>query len=192
VWGASKDGEARANEEVARSFAAVRYGVSVKYPIMSDLEFEARGESLANDHALFLVGNAASNKVVRALEADLPIRVDGDAVIIGTQRITGNQLGAAFIRPNPKRPDRYLVVVEGTSALGTWRALSLPDLLPDFVVYDDRVASSRGQMLLSAGMVRAGGFFKNDWTLPDTLDDPLAATVRPAAKTEYDATPYLP
>ena len=192
VWGASKDGEARANEEVARSFAAVRYGVSVKYPVMSDLEFEARGESLANDHALFLVGNAASNKVVRALEADLPIRVDGDAVVIGTQRITGNQLGAAFIRPNPKRPDRYLVVVEGTSALGTWRALSLPDLLPDFVVYDDRVASSRGQMLLSAGMVRAAGFFKNDWSLPDTFDDPLAATVRPAAKTEYDATPYLP
>ena len=192
VWGASKDTEARANEEVARSFAAIRYGVSVKYPVMSDLEFEARGESLANEHALFLVGSASSNKVLRALEADLPIRIDGDAVLIGTQRITGNQLGAAFVRPNPKRPDRYLVVVEGTSALGTWRALSLPDLLPDFVVYDERVAPSRGQMLLSAGMVRAAGFFKNDWSLPDTFDDPLAASVRPAAKTEHDATPYLP
>ena len=84
------------------------------------------------------------------------------------------------------------MVVEGTSALGTWRSLSLPDLLPDFVVYDSAVAPARGQMLLSAGMVRAGGFFKNDWSLPDQIDDPLAKTARPGAKSEYDATPYLP
>src|SRR5205085_6941619 len=46
---------------------------------------------------------------------------------IGGARVTGAQLGAAFIRPNPRRPDRYVVVVEGVDALGTWRALSLPD-----------------------------------------------------------------
>ncbi len=192
VWGASDPSQARANEEVARSFAAVRYGVHVKYTVMSDLEFEARGEALANDKPLFLVGNAKSNKVVRALEPELPIKLDGDAVLVGAARLTGSQLGTAFVRPNPKRPDRYLAVVEGTSALGTWRSLSLPDLLPDFVVYDERVAPSRGQMLLSAGMVLAAGFFKNDWSLPDKTDDPLAGAVRPAAKTEHDATSYLP
>jgi len=138
------------------------------------------------------VGNARSNRVVRALEPELPIRIEGTAVVIGGQRIEGRQLGAAFIRPNPKRPDRYVVVVEGIDALGTWRSLSLPDLLPDFVVYDEQVAPARGQMLLSAGMVRAGGFFENDWGLPARIDDPLAATVRPPAKSEYDATPYLP
>ena len=96
------------------------------------------------------------------------------------------------MRPNPKRPDRYVVVVEGTGALGTWRALSLPDLLPDFVVCDERVGSSRGQMLLSAGWSAPAGFFKNDWTLPDSSTTRSPASVRPAAKTEYDATPYLP
>lgn len=192
VWGADDPEQARANEEVARAWAAIRFGVHVKYPIVSDAEFFAKNEPVANDRALFLVGSAKSNRVVRALEPDFPIRVDGDAVTIGGQRIAGKQLGAAFIRPNPKRPDRYVVVVEGADAVGTWRSLSLPDLLPDFVVYDAEVAPARGQMLVGAGVVRAAGFFANDWSLPAKLDDPLARTARAPAATERDATPYLP
>jgi predicted esterase len=192
VWGADDPAQARANEEVARAWAEIRPGTHVKYPILSDAEFVARGESLANDKALFLVGNAKSNRVLRALEADLPIRVEETAVTLGTQRFTGKQLGAAFIRPNPKRPDRYLVVVAGTDALGTWRSLSLPDLLPDFVVYDESVGPARGQMLLSGGRVLAGGFFENDWSVPAKTEDPFAKVARPAAETEHDATPYLP
>jgi hypothetical protein len=192
VYGASDPQQARINEEVARAWARVRWGVTAKYPVMSDVEFYAKSEPLANDRALFLVGNARSNRVVRELEPDLPIRVDGDAIVAGAQRFTGDQLGAAFIRPNPRRADRYVVVVEGTTALGTWRSLSLPDLLPDFVVYDARVAPARGQQLLSAGMVLAGGFFENDWSLPADTQDPSARGERPAARNEHDATPYLP
>ena len=193
VYGASDDAQTRANEEVARAWALVRWGTTVKYPVISDTEFYARGEAFANDHALFLVGNAKSNRVVRDLEPSLPIAIDGDAVVVGgSTRITGSQAGAAFIRPNPRRPDRYVVVVEGVSALGTWRSLSLPDLLPDFVVWDEQVAPSRGQILLGAGALRAGGFFGNDWSLPEKMEDPLSSRPRPGAKSEYDATPYLP
>jgi poly(3-hydroxybutyrate) depolymerase len=192
VYGASDPAQTRANEEVARAFATIRFGVSVRYPMMSDAEFFERGEALANERALFLVGNAASNRVVRALEGELPIRIEGGDIVLGAERVTGRQVGAAFIRPNPKRPDRYVVVVEGVDALGTWRALSLPDLMPDFVVYDEALAPARGQMLLSAATVRAAGFFRNDWSLPPTFADPLATTARPAAKSEADATPYLP
>jgi predicted esterase len=192
VYGADDPTQARANEEVARAWAQVRGGTTVKYPILSDAEFFARGEPLANDRALFLVGNAKSNQVVRALEGELPITIDGDAVVVGPKRITGSQVGAAFVRPNPRRPDRYLVVIEGVDALGTWRSLSLPDLVPDFVVWDDQVAPSRGQMLLGAGVARAAGFFENDWSLPAMTDDPLALRPRPGAKSEYDATSYLP
>jgi len=192
VYGKTDKAQARANEEVARAWAQIRWGVTVRYPIISDEEFFERGEKLANGHALFLVGNAKSNRVVQALEADLPIRVEGDDVVVGTTHFTGKELGAAFIRPNPKRPDRYVVVVEGVDAIGTWRSLSLPDLIPDFIVYDRSVAPARGQMLLSAGMARAAGFFGNDWKLPATLGDPLAAAPRPGAASEHEATPYLP
>jgi hypothetical protein len=47
-------------------------------------------------------------------------------------------------------------------------------------------------MLLGAGSVRAAGFFGNDWSLPAATADPLARTTRPAPKSEYEATPYLP
>jgi predicted esterase len=173
VWGASDPAQARANEEVARRWARVGSGVHVEYPIMSDVDFYARGEPLANDRALFLVGGAKSNRVVDELEPALPIRIEGRDVVVGEKHIAprdgdanGSQLGAAFIRPNPRRPDRYVVVVEGVTPLGTWRSLSLPDLLPDFVVFDDDVAPASGQLALGSGKVRAAGFFDNDWALP--------------------------
>jgi predicted esterase len=175
VWGASDPGQSRANEEVARAWARVRWGVRVDYPIVSDVQFAARGEAIANDRALFLVGNARSNLLVRELEPALPIRIDGDDVVMGDRRISpksggGNrsQLGAAFIRPNPRRPDRYVVVVEGVGPLGTWRSLSLPDMLPDFAVYDEGVAPAHGQPLLGAGVLRAAGSFGGDWSLPSS------------------------
>lgn len=85
-----------------------------------------------------------------------------------------------------------VVVIEGVDAAGTWPSLSLPSLLPDFIVDDADLGPPRGQMLLGAGSVRAGGFFSNDWSLPASVHDPLAHAKRAAAKTEYEATPYLP
>ena len=173
VYGGADD-DARANEQVARHFAKIRAGVQVSYPVMSDVEFLAKNEPLANDRALFLVGR--TNKVLAALEqtSALPIRVEPGAVTVGRERFTGKELGAAFVRPNPVRVDRYLVVVAGADVPGTLRAMSLPDLLPDFVVWDETVAPARGQILLGAGSFRAGGFFDKEWALPVKTADPLA------------------
>jgi poly(3-hydroxybutyrate) depolymerase len=171
VWGASDPAQARANEEVARDWGRVHWGVRVEYPVMSDIAFFDQGQPIANDHALFLVGNAKSNLIVRELEPDFPIRIDGENVVVGTDRIAPkkseavgfSQLGVVFVLPNPRRPDRYVVVVEGVGPLGTWRSTSLPELLPDYVVYDEDVAPARGQLLLGAASLRAAGFFDQDW-----------------------------
>jgi hypothetical protein len=182
VYGAADPAQARANEEVARVWARGRWGVKVDYPVMSDTEFLARGEPLANDRALFLVGGAQSNRLVRELEPSFPIRVEGNEIVVGDRRVSArdgaadrSQLGAMFIRPNPRRADRYVVVVEGIGPLGTWRSLSLPDLLPDFVVFDQDVAPASGQLLLAGGRLRAGGNFGMDWSTPP---DPEAAVAR--------------
>ena len=42
----------------------------------------------------------------------------------------------------------------------------LPEMLPDYVVYDRGVASARGMLVLGAASVRAAGYFANDWSLP--------------------------
>jgi predicted esterase len=177
VWGASDPAQARANEEVAKAWARVHPGVHVSYPVVSDEEFFERGEAVANDRSLFLVGNAASNRVVRELEPLLPVRIDGTDVVVGEQRISSpggirSQLGAAFIRPNPLRPDKYVVVVEGVGALGTWRSLSLPDMLPDYAVYDEGVEPAHAQLLLGLGSFRAGGYFDGDWKLGPGASSP--------------------
>ncbi|MDB5219379.1 MAG: hypothetical protein JWO86_7306 [Myxococcaceae bacterium] len=186
VYGAG-DGDARANEQVARSFAKIRPGVQVAYPVLSDVEFLAKNEPLANDRALFLVGR--DNRVLAALEraSAFPIHVEAGAVTVGQQRFTGKELGAAFVRPNPLRPDRYVVVMAGADVPGTLRAMSLPDLLPDFAVWDEGLAPSRGQVLLGAGALRAGGTFTKEWALPAQVADPLAKSSRvPAVKAEPD------
>jgi poly(3-hydroxybutyrate) depolymerase len=187
VYGAEED--ARVNERVARAFAD-RPGISASYPVMSDAEFLAKNEPLANDRALFLVGRA--NRVLAALEAEskttFPIHVDAGAVTVGKERMEGKELGAAFVHPNPLRTDRYVVVVGGADVLGTLRALSLPDLVPDFVVWDEALGPARGQILLGSASLRAGGFFRNDWSLPAIIADPLAKAHR-AARPEREAQP---
>ncbi|MEZ4263014.1 MAG: hypothetical protein R3B36_28260 [Polyangiaceae bacterium] len=192
VYAASPREEARVNEEVARAFARVRPGVRVDYPVMSDAEFAARGEPLAHERGLFLVGR--TNTVLAALEQarPWPIHVRDGAVEIGRERVTGREVGAAFVHPNPVRPDRYVVVVAGASAAGTLRARSLPDLLPDFVVWDEHVAPSRGQLLLGAGQLRAAGLFTRLWQLPKSFVDPLARAKRPQALSEDDDNADLP
>lgn len=171
VYGGGEE-EARANEQVARAFATVRPGVHIDYPIVSDTEFFARREALANDRSLFLVGRTNGVLAAIAREHPLPVRVESGVVVLGSQRLVGKQLGAAFVYPNPVRPDRYIVVVAGADVPGTLRAMSLPDLLPDFCVWDETLAPARGSLLLGAGSFRAAGFFTNEWRLPAATRDP--------------------
>ena len=35
-----------------------------------------------------------------------------------------------------------MLIIAGPEPLGTWRANDLPDILPDYVVYDERVADA--------------------------------------------------
>jgi hypothetical protein len=191
VYGSEED--ARANEQVARGFAD-RPGIPTSYPVMSDAEFLARKEPLANDRALFLVGR--TNKVLAGLEeaaatagSPFPLHVDAGGVTLGKERFTGREVGGAFIHPNPVRSDRYVVVVAGSDMTGTLRALSLPDLVPDFVVWDEGLGPARGQIVLGAGSLRAGGFFKKDWSLPSVTVDPLAKTTRAAPQNRSGQSP---
>jgi hypothetical protein len=139
---------------------------------MSDREFRERGERIDQDRPLFLVGNAKENSLVRELEDDFPIKVSGDAILLGKKELRGPEVGAAFIRPNPRHPETYVVVMEALTPLGTMRAMSLPDILPDYAIYDRGVAPSRGQLILGAGTLLEGGLFSSDWSLSASARGP--------------------
>ncbi|MGZ6082652.1 MAG: carboxylesterase family protein [Polyangiales bacterium] len=188
VYGASDPQQTQANLEVANALATIRWGVDVHYPILRDLDVDP---DAIPSKATILVGNARSNRIVRALESSLPVKIAGDNIVFGGKTFSGHQLGAAFVVPHPKNALQYLLVIEGVDALGTFRALSLPELLPDFVVWDEKLAPARGSSLLGFGSVLAAGYFDVNWKAPPNFDDPLASKLT-APKSEKDATPYLP
>ena len=172
VYGTLDPRTLRANREIAETMAELRYRVDVRYPVVADRQVTERLEAT---HSLFLVGNARDHLILRRIDARLPIRVTSDGIRLGDHTLPGSGLGTLFIHPNPDQPDRYVVALEATDLIGLYASLSLPRLLPDFVVFDPRVAPSAGEQVLTAGSVRAAGFFENDWSLPAATADPYSS-----------------
>jgi poly(3-hydroxybutyrate) depolymerase len=162
AYGTLDPDQAQVNEEVARYFARVRWGVDVRYPVVADTDVD---DATAASHSLFLIGNAETNRIVRDLDARLPFHVTDGAIEAGGRTYRGDELGVAFIYPNPDHPDRYVVVVEGTTSMGTFRSTFLPDLLPDWMVYDRHLAPSRSPIILGPGRPVAAGLFDRSWKL---------------------------
>jgi len=155
---------ARAGFEVAQALAEPPFGWEVRWPVVADVDVT---DEMASTHALVLIGNATSNSWLRSIDEKLPIRLDGQAVVVGGKRYDGDELGAMFIYPNPRFPERYVLVIEAPDVAGLYRALSLPRLLPDYVVYDASVAPARAHLVLNTAPVLAAGMFDNRWRLAE-------------------------
>ncbi len=165
------------NRRVAEDWARPA-GVDVRYPIVDDVDVTA--EMIANAH-LVLVGPPWSNALHARWHAQLPIRYDEQHRSVRARRVhRGTEVGAAFVAPNPDNPERSVLVLAGTTPLGTWRARFLPDLLPDWVIFDEQIANGRGQWSCGGARrddgspngaepapcsYRAHGFFDMHWGL---------------------------
>ncbi len=172
VYGTCILDETRLHREVAEAWAKRRSNVEVTYPILSDVEFLAQKQALGNERALFLIGDARTNAVTAQFDgASLPFHGEEHAVVASNgQRFSGDELGYSFITANPVRKDRYLIVVAGSDLPGLARALSLPELLGDYAVWDKTLAPARNRLVLGPGRLLAGGLFDNAWRLdPATM-----------------------
>ncbi len=168
VYGSENASTLRANREVAERFGRFHQGMTIAYPVVAD---RALTSELATKHSLVLVGTPADNSVLRALAGKLPIETVSDGIRAGGRHYSGENVGAIFIQPNPQHPDRYVVVITAPSVGGIWRALSLPQLLPDFIVYDVNLRDAATQQVLGDARVRAAGFFERDWSWPKGVVD---------------------
>jgi pimeloyl-ACP methyl ester carboxylesterase len=116
------------------------------------------------DSNLVLWGDPGSNQILAKIADKLPIRWDGQAVVVGDKTYSGDHHIPVLIYPNPLNPKRYVVLNSGF----TFReydylnnARQVPKL-PDWAVLD--VAVPRTSRL-PAG-VAAAGFFDESWRLP--------------------------
>lgn len=129
------------NRRVAEDWAHPA-GWDVRYPIVEDTAVTP--EMIANA-TLVLVGPPRSNALLARWRRQLPIRFEGDAIVLRGTPHRGEQVGTVFVAPNPDVPDHSILVIAGITPLGTWRSRFLPDILADYVIFDERVQNARGQ-----------------------------------------------
>jgi pimeloyl-ACP methyl ester carboxylesterase len=117
---------------------------------------------------LILFGGPEENSVTAKLNGRLPIRIEGQKIILGKKEIVGDGLAAKFIYPNPLNPERFVCVHEGVGPDGLklstlFTALYSGAGLPDFMIFDETVK------LEGWGGVVCAGFFDSDWQLDESL-----------------------
>jgi hypothetical protein len=70
-----------------------------------------------------------------------------------------------MVYPNPLNPERYVLVYTGASREALFYADHLPELLPDWVVYDASTWQAKGGVALGDRDVLAAGFFDREWRI---------------------------
>lgn len=168
VYGARDPAQTALNRRVAEQWAKIKAGVRAQVQIISDEDYRP---AMAAATTVILVGTLASNRVTERMNPTFAIRISANEIAAQNQRFAA-ATGTTFVARSPDAPDGSVIVVSGTSALGVWRSLSLPDLLPDYVVYNDGLAPARGRVILGryAGVECAGYYDQAGQVEPNCHD----------------------
>ncbi|MCC7536935.1 MAG: prolyl oligopeptidase family serine peptidase [Deltaproteobacteria bacterium] len=147
-------------------------GWDVHYPIVRDADVT---EEMIRTRTLVLVGPPRSNALLARWASQLPIRIDARGIVVGAprpglgqaHRFDGDEVGTVFVAPCPDAPDRSVLVIAGPTPLGTWRSTFLPDILPDYVVFDARIAPARDRWAAggTGAQYLTAGFFDPRWRM---------------------------
>ena len=153
------------NRQVAARWSQP-HGWIVDYPIVDDDDVS---DEMMASHTLVLIGPPESNSVHARIVDRLPIQARQSGVTLGAQTHRGASIGAVFVARNPLTPERSVLVISGTSPLAVWRSTELPDLLPDYVVFDERVRHARDSFACGGTgcAYLAHGFFDMFMRLPE-------------------------
>jgi hypothetical protein len=162
VYGTRDPAQTEINRHLAWKLREVRDNATAIYPVIPDT---ALTPEIVATRSLALIGNPASNAVLARLADRLPIQFQPGAIVAGGRRHEGPEIGTMFVHPNPENPDRYVLVVAGVTERGTALADHLPELVPDWVVFDRGVVPAQGMTLIHGAAFRDAGFFDRDWRL---------------------------
>jgi len=128
-------------------------------------------------YSLLLLGGPADNSVAAQLAAKLPLEVTGDSVTVGGRRFAATDAVAQMLHPHPQNAQRYLLLVQPTSAAGLrfwnpqqyWHALNgFPMNFWDWTLVDGRHAVQQPGQFPDRGWV-AAGVFDMHWKLSDAF-----------------------
>ena len=157
--------QTEANQLVAERFATPSPAVRLAPRVLTDV---AWGDRPLTGTGAILIGGPRSNRVTARLVDGFAARglvFEDGAIVVGACRHAGEDVGVSAILPNPDDAAFSVVVHAGVGAPGTLGARYLPEILPDFVVYDRGIRVAAGDKLLGPRPVRQAGFFDEDWQL---------------------------
>ncbi len=162
VYGTHDPAQTAINRHLAHVLREVRDNATATYPVIPDT---ALTPEIAANRSLALIGNPASNSVLARIADRLPIHFEPGAIVAGGRRHEGAEVGTMFVHPNPENPDRYVLVVAGVTEHGTALADHLPELVPDWVIFDRGVIPAQGMTLIHGASFRDAGFFDRSFRL---------------------------
>ena len=118
-------------------------------------------EADIRERNLILFGNPRSNQVIAQINGQLPIRFDGNAIVAGDQRFSGDDVAVQMIYPNPLNPKRYVLIGGGITPRGTVNihktgldvsSAQFPNSAEyDYVIFDGSFLGKTADRYLKAG-----------------------------------------
>ena len=133
--------------------------------IIADTEVD---DSYIQNAHLVLYGSPHDNVLLQRINGALPIRVAGNAVVVGNERYEGNDIGVRFVYPNPLAPHRYVIVQSGVTPSVVSAGNKLPEFVADYIVYDSRTVRGQQRRITGPNRALAMGFFSETWQLSET------------------------
>lgn len=129
--------------------------------IVSDKEFSAAAYA---DRGVVIFGNATTNSAWASLLSQSPIQAQRGSIKVGTETLTGDNIGAYFTYPRPDSPVASVAVITGSGLAGMLATESNQYFtggsgFPDYFIF--------GTSMLKEGTagVKMAGFFNNNWQL---------------------------
>lgn len=148
----------RAAEALAREWMARANG---NVQIKTDAQVTQKD---IDSYNLILFGNPKINRLLAQINGRLPIRFSATTLVVGKRNLTEKDAGMVLAVPNPLNPNRYVVIVGGTTPHSFEIAARLPVMeLPDYVIFDGEALTGNEVHFVS------GGFFDKYWRLTDSV-----------------------
>ena len=171
VYGSGgSEAEAAANRRQAR-FAQTWWQIWAdgECRVVADTEVT---DADVEERNLVLFGNPGSNRIIGKINERLPVRFDGDAVVAGGERFSGEDVALHVIYPNPLNPERYVLVGGGVTHRGTANLhmtgldIAAPVQFPNSAGYDYAIFDG-GFLGKTEGRYLKAGHFGALWQLQD-------------------------
>jgi len=124
-------------------------------------------DDIMSKYNLILFGTIETNKIVKLFDGKLPIKISKNGYTLPNGKtFKGEKQGVVFIYPNPKFPNRYIMVNDGYP-WGEGRGRNHKfDMIPDYIIYSEELVPD-----ININKFKSAGHFDSNWQFREELNE---------------------